>query len=80
MKKSDLKEPVAIQLSVAITFLSQLEQLSNGAPVVVVVAIRGTPVQFTGRRLKPQESKEVKILLESAMPPILPPDQARPRE
>jgi hypothetical protein len=59
----------------AITSLSQLEQLSNGAPVVVDVTLRGQLVQFTGRRLKPVESKEVKLLLEEALPPILPPEK-----
>jgi len=58
-----------------VSSLSQLEQLSNGAPVVVDVKLRAQMVRFTGRRLKPVESKEIKLLLEAAMPPLLPPEK-----
>ncbi len=74
-KQTNVPAPAANPSPLAITSLSQLEQLSNGAPVIVNVRLRGQLVQFTGRRLKPAESKEIKILLESALPPILPPDK-----
>ena len=59
----------------AVTNLSQLEQLSNGAPLIVDLKIRDQVVRFTERRLKPVESKEVKLILERALPPILPPEK-----
>jgi hypothetical protein len=58
-----------------VTSLSQLEQMSNGAPVIVEVKLREQWVRFTGRRLKPVESKEIKLLLEAALPPLLPPEK-----
>lgn len=58
-----------------VTSLSQLEQLSNGAPVIVEVKLREQMVRFRGRRLKPIESKEIKLLLEAALPPLLPPEK-----
>ncbi len=67
--------PPPAQAPAEVTSLSQLEQLSNGAPVLVDVNIRGTLVRFTGRRLKPLESKEIKLLLEAALPPLLPPEK-----
>ena len=75
MKESKTQPGPALEPAappVAITSLSQLEQLSHGAPVIVDVPLRGQVVRFTGRRLRPVESKEVKILLESALPPLVP--------
>jgi len=56
-----------------ITELSQLEKLSHGEPIVVDLEIRQQSVRLVGRRLKPSETKEVKLLLERALPPVLPP-------
>jgi hypothetical protein len=58
-----------------ITELSQLEKLSHGEPIVVELQIRKTAVRLVGRRLKPSETKEVKLLLERALPPVLPPER-----
>jgi hypothetical protein len=58
-----------------ITELSQLEKLSHGEPIVVDLQIRKTAVRLVGRRLRPSESKEVKLLLERALPPVLPPER-----
>jgi len=60
---------------VAVTSVSQLEGLSHGAPLVVDVPIHGSLVRFTGRRLKPVETKEIKLLLEQVLPPLLPPEK-----
>src|SRR5258707_9707133 len=58
-----------------ITDLSQLEKLSHGAPIICDIIVRGQPVRLVGRRLKPVETKEVKLLLERALPPVLPPEK-----
>ena len=63
------------QTPLEITELSQLEKLSHGEPIVVEIEIRGKPARLTGRRLKPAESKEIKLLLERALPPVLPPEK-----
>jgi len=72
--RSPNPEPAAV-VPLAVTSLSQLEQLSNGAPVIVDATLRGQLVRFTGRRLKPVESKEVSLLLEESLPPMLPPEK-----
>ena len=61
---------------VEITELSQLEKLSHGEPIVVELQIRNQLVRLVGRRLKPAEAKEVKLLIERALPPILPPEKS----
>ena len=58
-----------------ITDLSQLEKLSHGAPIICDIVVRGQAVRLVGRRLKPAETKEVKLLLERALPPVLPPEK-----
>src|ERR1043166_9911352 len=63
------------QPPVEITELSQLEKLSHGAPIVCDIVVRGQPARLGGRRLKPAETKEVKLLLERALPPVLPPEK-----
>jgi hypothetical protein len=66
MSKPKPKPPLEI------TELSQLEKLSHGEPIIVDLQIRKATVRLIGRRLKPSESKEVKLLLERALPPVLP--------
>ncbi|HVM48393.1 MAG TPA: hypothetical protein VMU04_10215 [Candidatus Acidoferrum sp.] len=73
--RGDARPPRAMPEPVAITSLSQLETLSNGAPVIVDVKLAGQFVRFTGRRLKPVEAKEIKLLLDASMPPMLPPEK-----
>lgn len=43
--------------------------------MLVDVKLRGQMVRFTGRRVKPVESKEIKLLLEAALLPLLPPEK-----
>ncbi|MDE2105975.1 MAG: hypothetical protein KGL39_52620 [Patescibacteria group bacterium] len=54
-----------------VTDLAALEAL-HAEPVVCDVLVKGNPFRFTGRRLVPAESNEVKLLLERAMPPLVP--------
>ena len=61
-----------------LTELSQLEKISHGEPLLVDVVVRGQPVRFVGRRLKVGETKEVKLLLERALPPLMAPEGGRP--
>jgi hypothetical protein len=72
MKSKPKTMPAA---AVEITELSQLERISHGAPLIVDVPIRGKVVRLTGRRLKPAENVEIKLLLERALPPLLPPEK-----
>lgn len=58
-----------------LTDLSQLEKVSD-APVVVELIVGNTPIRFEGRRLKPEEERRVKALLDAAFPPELPTDPA----
>lgn len=60
---------------VEITELSQLEKISHGEPIICDVIVRGQPVRLVGRRLKPLETKEIKLLLDEALPPLLPPEK-----
>lgn len=60
---------------VEITELSQLEKLSHGEPIIARIVVRGQPVKLVGRRLKPAETKEVQLLLERCLPPLLPPEK-----
>lgn len=69
MPKPKSKPPLEI------TELSQLEKLSHGEPIVVDFQIRKESVRLVGRRLKPSETKEVKLLLERALPPVLAPER-----
>lgn len=69
MPKPKSKPPLEI------TELSQLEKLSHGEPIVVDLQIHKQTVRLIGRRLKPSETKEVKLLLERALPPVLPPER-----
>ncbi len=68
-------QPVPPPAAVEITDLSQLEKLSHGEPIIADVIVRGQPVRLVGRRLKPSETKEVRLLLERALPPMLPPEK-----
>lgn len=53
-----------------ISDLSEIEEICN-APLEVAVVVRGKPVVFIGRRLTPNESREVQLILESALPPMI---------
>lgn len=83
MKQSKPKEekpPEARRLG-EVSELSVLERLSHGEPLVVELTMAGAPgepaqaVTVRGRRLKPVETKEIKLLLNSVLPPILPPEK-----
>lgn len=72
--ESDGGSPVTVdpgQVRVqAVTDLAALELL-NAEAVVCDVLVKGNPYRFTGRRLVPAESKEVKLLLNRALPPLV---------
>src|SRR5437879_7212592 len=74
-EKQDNKTTGPRHPPVEITDLSQLEKLSHGAPIICDIVVRGQPVRLVGRRLKPAETKEVKLLLERALPSVLPPEK-----
>lgn len=58
---------------VLIHSLAQAEALTR--PLDVEVNYCGQAIRFAGRRLRPCESLEVKLLLEAALPPELPPEK-----
>lgn len=70
---ADLKSHV-LPAARVVTSLDELEQLTN-EPLKVAVLVRGQPFEFMGRRLRPAEAMEVKLLLERALPPQLPPEK-----
>lgn len=53
---------------IAITDIAALEKIC-AEPIVLELVVRGTPVRFTGRRLKPAEAHEVQLIIERALPP-----------
>ena len=76
-KDGDLADAPKVE-RLAVASLSQLEQLSNGRPLNVELTVGGQPIMLTGRRLKPAEVMEVQLLLESALPPMLPTKEGEP--
>lgn len=54
---------------VVITDIGELEKIC-AEPVIVDLVVRGKPVRFTGRRLKPMEAREVQLLMTRALPPL----------
>lgn len=56
----------------AVTDLGMLEALSS---IRVEVVVAGQAFVFEGRRLKPAQSKEVQLLLQSALPPVIGTDE-----
>jgi hypothetical protein len=72
-KQTEPKSSKSKPLNVA--SLAELERLSHGTPITATILIRDQPVTLTGRRLKPSETKEIKLLLEKALPPLLPPEK-----
>jgi hypothetical protein len=73
MKKTQSpKSPAARKIPPAkvVTDLSEIEALTS-EPVICDVLIKAKPFQFIGRRLIPNESRQVKVLLERAMPPVI---------
>lgn len=65
--------PAAAPAPVLITSLAQAEALTR--PLDVEVTYCGQAIRFAGRRLRPCESFEVKLLLEAALPTELPPEK-----
>jgi hypothetical protein len=65
-----------------IATLADLEKVCS-APVVVECLLANTtppqPIRLTGKRLTPDQEKRVKLILEAAVPPLLPPDPERPQ-
>lgn len=62
------KEPELIRVTV--TDLSAAEAIFS-EPVKVVSIVRGRALEFSGRRLTPGESRQVQLLLERALPPVI---------
>lgn len=79
MKKNAKSPGAAGALPVIeITDLAELEKLTVAEPVVVEVEMSGRKIRLTGRRLRPFEVKEVQLLLERALPPMLPGKDGEP--
>ncbi len=51
--------------------LADLERI-HAEPIIVAVSARGKMLKVTGRLLKPDELKQVRLLMDRALPPILP--------
>jgi hypothetical protein len=68
--KSKKKAGGAAVAPTAVTDLAVVEDFC-GEPLTVTSVVRGRQFQFRGRRLLPEEASEVKLILESAVPPVI---------
>jgi hypothetical protein len=48
-----------------------LQRISHGEPVVAEITIRGKGIRVEGRRLTPAEVREVQLVIERTLPPVL---------
>src|SRR5437879_1346485 len=66
-----IKRGADVRKPVKVTDLAMAEGVC-AEPIVVSAVVRGRLMEFEGRRLRPKEVKEVQLLLNQALPPIVP--------
>jgi hypothetical protein len=66
--------PAAAKPPRRVTALAELEAVCGGS-FTVRLNVRGEELEVAGRRLMPDESRQVKLKLESVLPPLLPPEK-----
>lgn len=74
--RSKQPSPVAADIEPrVINSFADVQSLRGGKALVVSIMVRGEATEWRGRNLSPDETKEIKLLMQQALPPVIPESQ-----